>query len=123
MKDSLFKTKYKKYLLSDEWATMKIDLIHIRGHKCERCPSKGNLHLHHLTYKNVFNEEPEDLELLCAKCHATEHGITKAKKPKKKKKVKNKRAFKPKKKRFMSYAALQRLEKDGHKFKRLENIK
>jgi 5-methylcytosine-specific restriction endonuclease McrA len=114
--NSEFKKKYHKYLKSDEWITIKIDLIEIRGSKCERCGNKRepkHLQVHHLTYDNIFNEEPEDLELICGRCHGVEHGKIKIK-PKKPKRV-----IKPKKKKFMSYAALLRLEKDGRKFKRL----
>ncbi len=72
---TLRQKKYHKYLLSDEWAQIKIDLFEVRGRKCERCGSKSNIQVHHLTYKNIFNEEPEDLEVVCRKCHKLEHGI------------------------------------------------
>ena len=86
-----YKEKYHAYLKSDKWAQMKLDLIEIRGQKCERCESKRTfkyLHLHHLTYERVFHEEPSDLELLCGGCHVSEHGIEK---PKKKAKIKRKK--------------------------------
>ena len=75
------KKEYHKYLRSKEWATIKADLIQTRGNKCERCGSVRKylryLHIHHLTYDNIGNEEPEDLEILCAPCHRKEHGIEK----------------------------------------------
>jgi len=64
---------YRKYLQSSEWIELKIDLFEKRGKKCEKCDSKYNIQVHHLTYRNVFNEEPEDLIILCAKCHQKEH--------------------------------------------------
>ena len=64
---------YRKYLKSDEWAQLKIDLFNYRGKSCEKCGNKKRLEVHHLTYKNVFNEEPEDLIILCRKCHQKEH--------------------------------------------------
>jgi len=70
-----WKKKYKKYLLSKEWNDIKIDLFEFRGKKCERCGSTNQIQVHHLTYKNVFNEEPEDLEILCKVCHKEEHNI------------------------------------------------
>ena len=70
-----WKRKYKKYLLSDEWAQLKIDLFDHRGRECERCGSDKYLQVHHLSYKNIFNEEPEDLEILCKSCHKKEHNI------------------------------------------------
>lgn len=67
--------KYEKYLLSDEWAEIKISLFEKRGKKCEICNSKKFLQIHHLSYINIFNEEPEDLIILCSDCHKKEHGI------------------------------------------------
>jgi len=69
------KQKYIEYLLSDEWAQIRIDLFKFRGYSCERCSNPKNLHVHHLHYDNIFNEEPEDLEILCATCHSKEHKI------------------------------------------------
>jgi 5-methylcytosine-specific restriction endonuclease McrA len=73
-KPSKHRIKYYQYLASEEWAQIKLDLYQLRGKKCEVCDSKQNIQVHHLTYKNVFNEEPEDLILLCKKCHEKEHG-------------------------------------------------
>lgn len=67
--------KYKEYLKSKEWSIIKIELYNSRGRKCERCGNKNRLHIHHKTYKNIFNEEPSDLEILCSICHEKEHGI------------------------------------------------
>lgn len=70
-----YKQKYYDYLKSNEWAQIKLDLYESRCKQCEVCESKRNVQVHHLTYKNVFNEEPEDLILLCKNCHEKEHGI------------------------------------------------
>ena len=70
-----YKEKYYTYLKSNEWLQIKLDLYELRGKQCEVCESKRNVQVHHLTYKNVFNEEPEDLILLCRKCHEKEHDI------------------------------------------------
>lgn len=70
--------KYKKYLRSQEWINIKIDLIQTRGSKCERCGARRTatkLQLHHRTYETLFNESSNDLELLCGACHKREHGI------------------------------------------------
>lgn len=69
------KNKYQLYLLSDEWVNIKIDLFDKRGRMCEKCFSTNNLHVHHLTYKNIFKEEPIDLMILCSECHKKEHNI------------------------------------------------
>lgn len=79
------KEEYYKYLQSKEWSQIKLDLIQTRGAKCERCGATRKhlryLHIHHLTYKNIGNENPEDLEILCAPCHRNEHCIVKKRKP------------------------------------------
>lgn len=73
-KSGQWRSKYRKYLSSKEWADIRIDLFNARGRKCEQCESTKNLQIHHLHYRNVFNEEPEDLMILCAMCHQKEHG-------------------------------------------------
>jgi len=81
--------KYRAYLLSPTWAAIKLDLLHARGQRCERCQKKTKyLQVHHLTYARIFKEEPEDLLLVCDKCHKKEHGITKKNKKPKHDKVK-----------------------------------
>ncbi|WBC28395.1 HNH endonuclease [Rhodobacteraceae phage LS06-2018-MD05] len=70
-----FKQKYYDYLESDKWAQLKIDLYNYRGRKCEKCGLTYKLQVHHLTYDNIFNEEPEDLIILCENCHKKEHEI------------------------------------------------
>ena len=70
---SAHKKKYYDYLASAEWAEIRNDLFTNRGRKCEYCGSTHRLQIHHLTYVNVFKEEPEDLVILCAACHKAEH--------------------------------------------------
>lgn len=72
---SEFKKRYYAYLKSDEWNTIKLDLYRERGKSCERCGVGKNIQVHHLTYVNVFREHPNDLVLLCGRCHKKEHGI------------------------------------------------
>ena len=101
--------KYKKYLSSKTWANIKIELILHRGPFCQVCRKKKHplkLDVHHLTYENIFNENPEDLMLLCKVCHQVEHGIIKIK-PKRQKKVK---AILPKRK-YDKAKALRRIYK------------
>jgi len=81
------KKAYRKYLESEAWIKLRCDIITIRGDRCERCGRRG-IHVHHLSYKNIGHEEPEDVILLCGTCHQKEHGLIKPKR---------KRAKKPKK--------------------------
>jgi hypothetical protein len=69
---------YKDYLKSTEWKYIKLDIIQLRGNRCEKCKEQRQvniLHLHHKTYVRLFNEKLTDLELLYPKCHMKEHGI------------------------------------------------
>ena len=77
------------FLYSTAWARIKLDLFEIRGRACEICGKDKVIHVHHLTYDRYGgDEEPEDLIILCARCHMIEHGIIKFPKKKKKKRKK-----------------------------------
>jgi len=67
------KQLYRAYLRTPEWKAIKLEIHSLRNHKCERCDSTYRLEVHHKTYKNLFNESPKDLELLCHNCHGKEH--------------------------------------------------
>lgn len=41
--------------------------------QCQRCPSKRNLHVHHLSYERLGAEFDRDVEVLCENCHRDEH--------------------------------------------------
>jgi len=68
----------QQYMLSDEWRSLKNEIYSERGHTCELCgieekKLEQKLHLHHMTYERLFNEDKEDLILLCESCHTNEH--------------------------------------------------
>lgn len=67
------KEEYNRYLKSPVWAAIKIELYEHRGRKCEICGRARKLQVHHKHYKNIFNEEPEDLLILCDICHREQH--------------------------------------------------
>jgi hypothetical protein len=70
------KQEYRKYLNSMKWAGIRAGIISSRGCRCESCGSKEQLQVHHLRYPKVWGEEkPEDLQVLCRKCHCAAHGI------------------------------------------------
>lgn len=81
--------EYRQYIVSKEWYQLKIDILEKRGCYCEKCKKKkypAALQLHHLSYERLFNEEPQDLMLVCKRCHEKEHGLYKKQVPKKTKK-------------------------------------
>jgi len=101
--------EYKAYLKSKEWKAIKAKVISIRGNYCERCKEQRQvniLHLHHKTYKRIFNEALSDLELLCPGCHMAEHKINPNKKDSKKPAVK----VKPEKQKFEQYPKLTKVQ-------------
>jgi 5-methylcytosine-specific restriction endonuclease McrA len=67
-----FQKKYHKYLLSSGWKIKRDKIISEKG-CCSRCGKMKSLHVHHLTYKNIFNENSEDLIVLCKSCRREEH--------------------------------------------------
>lgn len=64
---------YITYLESQQWRAKRNELFAVRGKKCEDCGATQRLHVHHLTYKNLFNEPLEDLQVLCHSCHKKRH--------------------------------------------------
>ena len=49
---------------------MRQQLTVERGHRCERCGATNcKLELHHIDH-DLFNNEPDNFELLCRSCHA-----------------------------------------------------
>lgn len=67
---------YQDYLDSPKWSTLRNKIFLARGHQCQDCLSrrKRGLTLHHVTYARVGGRElPEDLRILCNKCHRTAH--------------------------------------------------
>lgn len=115
------KQRYSDYLKSKEWASLKNDLIQNRGLNCEDCgcskKSASLLHVHHVTYERLFNEEPDDLVILCAECHAVRHNLLKNGKI-----VKRRKGSKKKKKpAILVDTKKQRLAKNAAKtLKRIE---
>lgn len=66
---------YKKFINSGYWRMIRCKVIERDGFKCVKCSSKENLQVHHLTYKNHFNEHNNlaDMQTLCKFCHKKEH--------------------------------------------------
>ena len=61
---------YNCHIGSTEWERFKREIIKQRGNRCERCGHvSAYLELHHKHYHSLGIEQPEDVELLCPKCH------------------------------------------------------
>lgn len=66
--------KYEDYINSKAWQRRRLALFAKRGRRCESCgESRGEIHVHHLTYANFGNEKDMDLLVLCRACHMARH--------------------------------------------------
>lgn len=74
---------YTEYLDSDHWQDLRKQKLAAVNHQCERCGwyarrtpggDLGGLDVHHLNYERLWAETLDDLEVLCPRCHALEHG-------------------------------------------------
>jgi len=70
-----FAEKYAIYMRSKMWFRFRSRIFQQRGAKCEECPVTERLELHHLTYKRLCHERPEDVKILCLACHAKAHQL------------------------------------------------
>jgi len=68
---------YHQYLKSDKWQNIRMNAGDNSDNRCSKCGSVDYIQIHHLTYDHVFEEQlyPEDLVVLCRKCHEKVHGI------------------------------------------------
>lgn len=64
---------YVEYLRSEHWRERRKGAMERAGHRCQVCNSSGPLDVHHRTYARRGCELPEDLTVLCRKCHETFH--------------------------------------------------
>lgn len=69
MQCDLMTNDYVEYLQSKEWNRRRSQRLILSNNRCEACGKRKRLHVHHLTYKNVFHETMDDLMTLCDICH------------------------------------------------------
>jgi 5-methylcytosine-specific restriction endonuclease McrA len=61
--------EYIDYLKSPEWQEKKEQVFRERGRCCENCGNTERLFVHHITFKRLYNENTEDLCVLCYTCN------------------------------------------------------
>lgn len=68
---------YELYINSEAWRIKRqgvlINPYYGRPHRCFVCSSPVSLHVHHLTYERLGNENDDDLIILCSICHQEVH--------------------------------------------------
>lgn len=65
--------EYRNYLKSPQWDERRRAALGRARYRCERCGANAPLQVHHLTYKRIFRERPDDLQALCFPCHRWAH--------------------------------------------------
>ena len=70
---------YDKYLKTNHWRTLRKTIAERDKYTCQSCKKvfKSKFHIHHLTYKRIGSELPEDLVFYCEECHNAVHGSKK----------------------------------------------
>lgn len=64
---------YSEYLKSADWKERSEAAKERAGRKCQVCGSASFIETHHNTYDRIGNERPEDLVVLCDRCHSLFH--------------------------------------------------
>ena len=70
------KMPYPEYLLSTHWDNLRQLALRHYGEWCQHpnCKYEGKyLHVHHLTYCRLGEEQMHDLTVLCGNCHEKHH--------------------------------------------------
>lgn len=72
---------YKEYLTSSWWKHIRVELKKDSRYKaCHCCLSTENLHMHHMTYKYIFEErmslQKQHIVALCSHCHQLVHDLS-----------------------------------------------
>ena len=61
--------EYDAYMQSDAWRSTRRAALMRAQNQCQECGETHGLEVHHLTYKRLGHELPNDLRVLCEDCH------------------------------------------------------
>lgn len=67
---------YEDYLNTDHWQRFRLEALNKANARCQLCCSKEHLNVHHNNYQNLWNEQFDDVIVLCRSCHTKFHDIT-----------------------------------------------
>ena len=77
MKRELWWLEYRQALQSEHWHDLKAIVRARCNGRCEMPGCSGAAEeLHHLTYRDLANETPEQVRYLCSDCHEKIHRNT-----------------------------------------------
>lgn len=66
-------TDYREHLSSPEWKIKAHVLRAVVQSRCEWCGTEDSLDVHHVHYRTFRHEQPQDLVVLCRRCHRAAH--------------------------------------------------
>ncbi len=73
--------RYRRYLRSTAWKQKRRAVFRAQGRRCRECGQGKNatnpLQVNHLTYENLYDENLDDQEVLCRRCHQAHTARTK----------------------------------------------
>jgi len=75
-------TEYSTYLQSEAWKKKRNEIMQRDNKQCRFCGQREALQVHHLTYKNLGNENEQELITLCKSCHKMLHDVMSIHEPK-----------------------------------------
>ncbi|MFN3528594.1 MAG: HNH endonuclease [Bacteroidia bacterium] len=64
---------YLSHLQSNYWRSIRLQVLERDEWLCQSCKQTKAIDVHHLTYKNLGNEELNDLISYCRPCHDEVH--------------------------------------------------
>ena len=71
------KQNYSELLKDPRWQKKRLEILSLRGFKCENCANEENqLHVHHRFYlkgRKSWEYDNDVLQVLCETCHENEH--------------------------------------------------
>lgn len=79
-----YRKQYLKYIEGPIWRKLRNQILDECGCICTKCNKEFErpmLHVHHMTYKRLFNEEKTDLMVLCKFCHKAVHRMPRLNNP------------------------------------------
>jgi len=68
-----YKERYYEYLNSQEWKAKRETILERDNYKCVVSNDKNYLHIHHISYDNIGNEEDYDLVTVSKNVHSILH--------------------------------------------------
>jgi hypothetical protein len=66
---------FSEYRVTPEWQSKRTQMLSRAGYRCQTCGERDTrLDVHHNSYERYGDELPQDLVVLCRRCHELFHG-------------------------------------------------